>query len=120
MNRRDAQAAVLLLGAVPPASPAQAPKKVWRFGCIVLSGTGAARQFAAFKEGLRKLGYVEDKDYVLELRSAQTQVDRMPALAAELVRLGMDLILVGSDPAPPHGHLQLHGRHRAQAPGVAA
>ena len=99
MKRRDTATALLMLGATPLAAFAQAPKKVWRLGYLVTTGTGPSAQSEAFKEGLRELGYVEDKDYVMEMRLAQGQLDRLPALAAELVRLRVDVIMVGSSAA---------------------
>lgn len=49
----------------------------------------------AFREGLRDLGYVEGKDILIERRSAEGKFDRLPALAAELVRLKVDVIVSG-------------------------
>ena len=99
INRRDTASALLMLGATPRAAFAQAPKKVWRLGYLQTTGTGPGPQNEAFKEGLRALGYVEDRDYVMELRLAQGQLDRLPALAAELVRQRVDVIMVGSSAA---------------------
>jgi putative ABC transport system substrate-binding protein len=44
-------------------------------------------------EGLRDLGYVEGKSIVIDFRSAEEDYDRLPALAAELVRLGPDVLV---------------------------
>ena len=99
MNRRDTASALLMLGATPLALFAQAPKKVWRLGYLQTTGTGPGDQYEAFKQGLRALGYVEDRDYVMELRLAQGQLDRLHGLATELVRLRVDVIMVGSGAA---------------------
>jgi len=53
----------------------------------------------ALRQGLRQLGYVEGKDFSLEFRSAKGDVTQLPALAKELVRLNVDVIITGSDAA---------------------
>ena len=49
----------------------------------------------AFRQGLRELGYVEGKNIVIEYRYAEGKLDRLPALAVELVRLNVDIIVTG-------------------------
>src|SRR5918996_1984673 len=89
---------LLALCSVPLAPPfpaeAQQPKKVPRIG--YLSGSppfSIAEHNEAFRQGLRELGYMEGKNIVIEWRSAEGKRDRLPALAAELVRLKVDLIV---------------------------
>ena len=82
--------------------PAQAQQlaKIPRIGFLIASSpaTNAAR-VEAFRQGLRELGYVEGKSIVIEFRSAEGKFDRLPDLAAELVRLKVDVI-VTSGPVP--------------------
>jgi len=91
MNRR---ALVTGLGAViaaPLAVKAQQPSKVWRIG--LLSPISQGLGIEAFREALRTLGYVERRNIVVEHRSAEGRFDRLPDLAAELVRLQVDVIV---------------------------
>src|SRR5215216_4542517 len=84
----------------PLATRAQPPTHVPRIG--VLSG-GATREqdrnVKAFLEGMRALGYVEGQNLVVEYRGSAGQHERFPTLAAELVRLQVDVLLVGPTPA---------------------
>jgi putative tryptophan/tyrosine transport system substrate-binding protein len=85
---------VALLATVSLAE-AQQPKKVPRIGFL----SAAPSIDSAFVEGLRDLGYVDGKNIVVELRSAQGKLDRLPELAAELVSLKMDIIVTQGTPA---------------------
>jgi putative ABC transport system substrate-binding protein len=73
---------------------AQQPKKMPRIGVLRndTPPTFAARN-QAFRQGLREIGYVDGKNIVIQLRSAEGKPDRLPALAAELVRLKVDVIV---------------------------
>jgi putative ABC transport system substrate-binding protein len=53
----------------------------------------------AFRQGLRDLGYVEGKNIIIEWRYAEAKPERLPALAAELVRLKVDVIVTGGEAA---------------------
>src|SRR5262245_31317564 len=81
--------------AVAIAVEAQKPGKLWRIGFLAASGSKLT--FAAFREGLRELGYVEGQNVAFELRSAEGKVEHLPDLAAELVRLKVDIILASSN-----------------------
>jgi len=59
----------------------------------------SAARIEAFRQGLRELGYVEEKNIVIEWRSAEGKSDRLPALATELVRLKVDIIVTGGGAA---------------------
>ena len=79
---------------------AQQSTKVPRIGYLTntsLSASPARRE--AFRQGLRELGYVEGKNIVIEWRSAEGKLDRLPALAAELVRLKVDIIVTTGGPS---------------------
>src|SRR5438093_1471278 len=79
---------------------AQQPKKIPRIGYLSPNSpsTNPAR-LEAFRQGLRELGYVEGKNIFVEYRNAEGKLDRLPALAAELVRLKVEVIVMTS-PAP--------------------
>jgi putative ABC transport system substrate-binding protein len=85
---------VLLAGAV--IAKAQQPAKIPRVAYLLgASLSDNAARIEAFRQGLRDLGYVEGKNITIEWRSAEGKPDRLPALAAELVRLKVDLIVTG-------------------------
>ena len=85
--------AVVML-ALGVTAEAQQPKKVPRIGYLsATSGPTNAGRFEAFRQGLRELGYVEGKNIFIEWRFAEGKLDRLPALAAELVRLKVDVIV---------------------------
>jgi putative tryptophan/tyrosine transport system substrate-binding protein len=73
---------------------AQQAKKIFRIG--YLTGSGGE---SSLRQGLRELGYVEGKNIIIEERFAEGNFDRLPALAAELVRLKVDVIVTRSTPA---------------------
>jgi putative tryptophan/tyrosine transport system substrate-binding protein len=89
---------VLALGALlfSLCLPAEAeqPVKIPRVGFLIGSSPSAnAARIEAFRQGLRELGYVEGKNIVIEFRSADGKFDRLPALAAEIVHLKVDVIV---------------------------
>jgi putative ABC transport system substrate-binding protein len=77
---------------------AQQPAKIPRIGELI-GGSSASAQHKAFQQGLRELEYVEGKNIVVEWRSAEGKLERLPALATELVRLKVDII-VTAGPIP--------------------
>jgi len=75
---------------------AQQPAKVPRIGFLAaVSPSNISDRTEAFRQGLRDLGYVEGKNIVIEWRYAEGKADRLPGLAAELVRLKVDVIVTG-------------------------
>ena len=96
-----------LLVAPLAAAVAQSREKVPRVGYL---NPGSAsdplrqRRLEAFRHGLRELGYVDGQNIALEPRWAEGHYERYPALAADLVRLPVDVIvaMVGPRPRPPN------------------
>jgi putative tryptophan/tyrosine transport system substrate-binding protein len=102
MNRTlGALLIILTLGLLvaPLAAQAQPPTPVHRIGYLL--GTTRAQEPAleAFLEGMRALGYVEGQNLVMENRGAEGQHERLPALAAELVGLPLDVLVTWGTPA---------------------
>ena len=85
---RFALGAVILTFSFP--AEAQQPKKIPRIG--YLTGVGSAPS-KAFLQGLRDLGYIEGKNILIEFRTTEGKSERLPELAAELVRLKVDVIV---------------------------
>src|SRR5450759_4310596 len=93
MQRREF---ITLLGGAAVAWPLAAhgqQSKMARIGALYIGLADAESFKQGLREGLRELGYVEDKNIVFEFRSAEGKLDRLPELAAELVRLKVDVIV---------------------------
>jgi putative ABC transport system substrate-binding protein len=89
----------LALFLAPLISEAQPAGKVWRIGFLGTTSPKSHGAFVdAFRAGLRDRGYVEGKNVTIEYRWAEGDYTRLPALAAELVRLNVDLILTHGTP----------------------
>jgi putative ABC transport system substrate-binding protein len=95
---RAVLAVVLVLLLSPLAASAQQAGKVYRIGFLGNSGSTplGARFVEAFRLGLRERGWIEGQNLVIEYRWAEGNPDRLPALAADLVRLKVDLIVAAS------------------------
>jgi len=86
--------------ALPLAAEAQQAAKAARIGYLASGGDpGASPTGRAFLQGLRDLGYVEGRNVVIEYRFAEEKLERLPALAAELVALKVDVIVAPNTPA---------------------
>src|SRR5262245_7977491 len=104
MSRKNVLALALVLSvcSIMPllAAEAQRTAKVYRIGVISLSSFVLSKDKttlgAVVTEGLRKRGYVVGRNVFVDERVAEGKVDRLPALAAELVRLKVDVIVAGS------------------------
>jgi putative ABC transport system substrate-binding protein len=98
MNRRAFLRALSgSLLAAPLAAEAQPAAKIARIGWLNLAGGPHLPE--AFRQGLRDLGYVEGRNLVIEYRNAEGKPERLPALAAELVALKVDVIVAPLTPA---------------------
>jgi len=85
--------------ATPLTAHAQQPPKMPRIGFIVTANRNVVEHIVrAFDEGMRELGYAEGRNVVIERRFADGKQERLPVLAAELVRLRVDVIVTGSNP----------------------
>jgi putative tryptophan/tyrosine transport system substrate-binding protein len=99
LKRRDV---IALVGgaatAWPLAARAQHPAKLPVIGALVIGNTDPEQFWREFRQGLRDLGYVEGQNIRFEFRSAQGDASRLPELAAELVRLKVDVIVTWFTP----------------------
>jgi ABC-type uncharacterized transport system substrate-binding protein len=79
---------------------AQQSKKISRIGYLsVLSPSSDSARIEAFRKGLAELGYIEGQNIAIEARYTEGKLDRLPDLAAELVRLNVDVIVAGGSTA---------------------
>ncbi len=100
MERRRFLGGTLGLLAAPLTAEAQPTGRVWRIGYLGGTPSGAAtRRFLdAFLEGLRDLGYAEGQNIAIEYRSDDGDPRKVPQLAAELVRLRVDVLVTSTNP----------------------
>jgi putative tryptophan/tyrosine transport system substrate-binding protein len=102
MRRRELIAAIATAAAAWPLGvrAQQGGQKLRRIGHLI-GGTqaGTSRVSVGLIEGLRDLGYIEGRDYIVEYRYAEGRYDRFPDLAAELVRLNVDVVVLGTPAA---------------------
>jgi ABC-type uncharacterized transport system substrate-binding protein len=88
---------MLLLTA--PFAQAQQPARIFRIGILITTTASVqSARLEAFRQRLRENGYVEGKNIVIEYRYAEGKLERLPDLAAELVRLKVDVIVTGGGP----------------------
>jgi putative ABC transport system substrate-binding protein len=100
VKRREFIVALGGLTAWPLVSRAQQAGKIYRIGILeTISAAQNAANLDALRKGLRKLGYVEGKNLVIEYRSAGGHAERFPDMASELIRLKVDLIVTRGTPA---------------------
>jgi putative ABC transport system substrate-binding protein len=91
-------AAAFVLFSAPLAVEAQQAGKVYRVGILTnkASDPAEARLWQAFRSGLRERGWIDDQNILIEFRTAEGNTARLPELAADLVRLKVDLIVARS------------------------
>jgi ABC-type uncharacterized transport system substrate-binding protein len=100
MNRQFLWLLTVLFLASIHRAEAQQAKKVPRIGYLTAASLSAmAPRAEAFLQGLRELGYVDGKNMIIEYRYAEGKLDRLPALAAGLVRLNVEIIITGGPAA---------------------
>ena len=97
IGRRKFLATLGGVAAWPLAARAQQPK-VPTIGALVIGNISPEEFWREFRQGLRDLGYIEGQNIRFEFRSAEGQIDRLPELAAELVRLKVDVIVTWFTP----------------------
>lgn len=81
--------------ALPVPLLAQSQHRIWRIGFLA-ADSSSTRVNAGFREGMRELGLVEGRDFIVHWRFADGRYERLPALAAELVRLNVDVIVAAT------------------------
>jgi putative ABC transport system substrate-binding protein len=100
MRRRAAFLAAITFGAVVAGAPiiaaAQQPAKVFRIGILSPAGSPSTKAFDALRERLRELGYIYGANLAIEYRLAAGDYGRLAAMAADVVRLPVDLIVTDS------------------------
>ena len=102
ITRRDFVGAVGAAVLTPLCGFAQQPGKVWRVGFLAMGRVDLVDSdytYGPLTQGLRELGYVLGKNLVIEWRSAEGKYERLPELAAELVRLKVDVLAANGTPA---------------------
>jgi putative ABC transport system substrate-binding protein len=93
IDRRAFIAGAIAFSTAPLAAEAQQAAKIARIGYLTGNLAAHPRGSEAFLQGLRDLGYVEGRNVVIEYRDAEGKSERLPALAAELVALKVDVIV---------------------------
>src|SRR3954452_17087327 len=103
MRRREIMAGLASAAAAwPLGARAQQPGKSVRIGYLVATARDdplARKNLDAFRQELRELGYIEGQNLVIEQRFAERDFDRLPQLAAELIRLRVDIIVASPTPS---------------------
>ena len=99
MRRRDLLAVFGCATALRPLAGAAQQRRVPTVGVLAVGSPGVQDFWRLFREGMQELGYTEGQSIHYEFRSDEGQVSRLPELAAELVRLNVDVIVTWFTPA---------------------
>jgi putative ABC transport system substrate-binding protein len=99
MDRREFLLASLAGTFAAPLAVKAQPYKGAKVAILSTGNPRSAAIYQAFEQRLRELGYVEGKNLVIEFRNAEGRTERLPSIAAELVRVNVDLVVVATDPA---------------------
>ncbi len=102
ISRRAFIAGALAVVSAPLACFAQQQGKIWRVGFLAPTSRPVSldtHRYGAFLRGMRELGYIEGKDFVMEWRFADEKYERLSGLAAELSGLKVDVMVVASTAA---------------------
>jgi putative ABC transport system substrate-binding protein len=99
-----AMAFMAVLAGAPPTGAAQQAGKPIRIGILSPAQQTSTKSFDAFREGLRELGYIDGKNITIEYRLAAGDLSQLPAMAADLVRLPVDVIVTDGPKAGEFAH----------------
>jgi putative ABC transport system substrate-binding protein len=95
VNRRSLLYGALAALAAPLAAEAQPAEKVWRIGYLSAATVEFDKTWvASFRQGMRELGYIEGQNVVIDERHADGQPERLPEMAADMLRRNVDIIVV--------------------------
>src|SRR5215210_904188 len=99
MRRREFVGGLVRTAAWPLLGWAQQPERMRRIGVLSTANPRSAPFIQAFEQKLRELVYIEGRNFVIDYRDAEGNVDKLSELAADLVRLDVDVIVTATDPA---------------------
>jgi putative ABC transport system substrate-binding protein len=95
---------VALAAGAPSPGAAQQPRKLFRIGILSPAQQTSTKSFDALREGLRELGYIDGESISIEYRLAAGDLSRLSAMAADLVRLPVDVIVTDGPKAGEFAH----------------
>src|SRR5262249_32354594 len=99
MKRRQFISLLGGVGAWPLAARAQRTGTIARLGYLSTANPRSAPFFRAFEQRLRDLGYIDGENIIIEYRNVEGDIDKLPELAVDLVRLDVNVIVTATAPA---------------------